>query len=141
MVLEVIQSTYPVLCTPSQKDIAFVLHKDAFYSREAYGDTLTCTIFHSVCVISPRLVLLMRNEHLPELTDAKKETVQNKKKLELQNMTRDHLARKHVMSILEDIKVFIPRYHYTRKKHGQLVFPNQDDVENDNNTFVPDHET
>jgi hypothetical protein len=66
---------YPVVCTPSQPDEEFVPSEHAYCLHEGPVYHKHYTELHIICVLTPRLVLLLRQEALPEIVEDKDEAV------------------------------------------------------------------
>lgn len=72
----VMRLKYPVVCTPSKPENEFVLSGHSYGLHEGAVLRSTWTEWHVVCVVAPRLALLMRNDVLPEVGD--KENIKEK---------------------------------------------------------------
>lgn len=62
---------YPVTCTSRKRDEEFVVTGDAFCLHEGQNDDLYTTKLHIICVVSPRLAVLMRHGILSALVHKK----------------------------------------------------------------------
>ncbi|KAF3006768.1 hypothetical protein E8E13_010097 [Curvularia kusanoi] len=113
---------YPVVCTPQNHNEEFVVTGDAYCLHEGPSDSDSAAELYTICIVAPRLAILMRDDALPELMDDQDP--------ERQEMNREMLAAQlsklrfpeNATSILETLRVVKPRSTYTTNSDGQLIF-------------------
>ena len=113
---------YPVVCTPLNQDEEFVLTGHAFCLHEGPSDDLCTTELHTVCVMAPRLAVLMRDDALPELMDDQDAARQEQNQQMLAAQVSTHRHPELATSLLETLRVVKPRSTYTQDSNGQLIY-------------------
>jgi hypothetical protein len=112
---------YPVVCTPSQPDEDFVLSEHAYCLHEGPVYHKYCTELHIICVLTPRLALLLRQEALPEIVEDKDEAVKTKKQGNLKEILKVYPNPDGARSVLDDVPFAKPRSTYIKDMEGKLV--------------------
>jgi hypothetical protein len=110
----------------------FLLTEDAFgvhegpvsYSVDASTSQQTTTAyteFHTLSVISPHIVMILRDNSLPEPLADKDNKVRDSKRELLAAVAQMHNNPDHATSMLQDLPVAKARNSYTVIKNGRLV--------------------
>jgi hypothetical protein len=127
-----IQSMYMSFATPSDTDEEFLLTSNAFgiyegpvsrsINRYTGKQTTTAyTEFHIVSVVSPRLIMILRHNLLPEPLEDKRIDKRNKKRLSLALEMQAHSDPSKATSLLQDLPVAKARKSYTEVQNGRLI--------------------
>ncbi|KAF2653856.1 hypothetical protein K491DRAFT_750516 [Lophiostoma macrostomum CBS 122681] len=105
----IMRCKYPILCTPSEDHEEFMLTEGAYSLHEGPPEPEAWVEFHVICVVSPRLTVLMRDILLPEIIEDREES----KRLSKQVAHADHLKPlsnpQDAHSIFHDLVVVKPR--------------------------------
>jgi hypothetical protein len=112
---------YPVVCTPFQPDEEFVLSEHTYCLHKGPVYQKHYTELHIICVLIPRLVLLLRQEALPEIVEDKDEAVKTKKQENLKEILKVYPNPDETRSILHDVPFAKPRSTYIKDTEGKLV--------------------
>jgi hypothetical protein len=112
---------YPVVCTPSQPDEEFILSEHAYCLHEGPVYHKHYTELHIICVLTPRLVLLLRQEALPEIVEDKDEAVKTKKQKYLNEILKVYPNPDEARSVLHEVHFTKPRSTYVKDTEGKLV--------------------
>jgi hypothetical protein len=126
-----IRSMWLSFATPSDTDEEFILTDNAFGIHEGPVDcSVDCltgkqtrtayTEFHVISVISPRLVMILRHNLLPEPLEDQRDDIRNSKKQSLAFHMQAHSNPDHATSLLEDLPVAKARNSYTVIQNGRL---------------------
>lgn len=118
----VMRLMYPVVCTPSEADEEFVLSEHAYSLHE--GPVIPGSIwteFHILCILAPRLALLLRSDLLPEVVEDRDETIKKQKEKDLHECMQKYPEPSDAKSLFHDLPVAKPRYTYTRDNNNRLV--------------------
>jgi hypothetical protein len=113
-------SMYPVTCTPRKREEEFVVTGDAFCLHEGQNDNLYTTKFHIICVVSPRLAVLMRHGILSELVH--KKTGRREHDYLSASQLSWYRTVDREKSLLGPLPVVKPRNTYMEDTNGQLVY-------------------
>ena len=126
--------------TPSDHGEEFILTDNAFSIYEGPVDYAidlftgeqaknACTEFHVLSVISPRLVMILRHNLLPEPLEDQIPGQRMYKELMLACQVAAHVDPHHVKSMLQDLPIAKARNSYTVIEDGQLALaPGADGV-------------
>jgi hypothetical protein len=101
---------YPVICTPSKPGEEFILSEHAYALHE--GPTipdLAMIEYHLVCVVAPRLALLLRSTLLPEAEEDRDEVVKKKKEKNLARCLQQFPDSSEATSMFHDLPVTKPQ--------------------------------
>jgi hypothetical protein len=101
---------YPVICTPSKPGEEFILSEHAYALHE--GPTipdLAMIEYHLVCVVAPRLALLLRSTLLPEADEDRDEVVKKKKEKNLARCLQQFPDSSEATSMFHDLPVTKPQ--------------------------------
>ncbi|KAF2133901.1 hypothetical protein P153DRAFT_281296, partial [Dothidotthia symphoricarpi CBS 119687] len=118
--------------TPSNESEEFILTGNAFGIHEGpvscsanrRTGELTITMyteFHILNVISPKLMMLLRSNLMPEPFEDKDESVRKQREAELNFHAAMHLDPEHARSLLADLPVAKARNSYTVVKKGCIL--------------------
>jgi hypothetical protein len=118
--LQNMQVMYPVTCTPRNHDEEFIVTGDAYCLHEGQNDDLYTTRLHIICIVSPRLAVLMRHEILFELVHKKTNRRQHDYLSASQLVERR--IRYDVTSLLGSLPVVKPRNTYRYDSNGRLIY-------------------
>lgn len=115
---------YPVVCVPAREDEEFVLSEHAFslYEGPNDGDGKPWTEFHTLCVVAPRVAILMRDDCLPELIDDQNKTVRQRHKEVLRDQLSQHHTPEEATSLFYDLPVYKPRSNYSKGGNGRFTY-------------------
>ncbi|KAF2204152.1 hypothetical protein GQ43DRAFT_438222 [Delitschia confertaspora ATCC 74209] len=127
-----IQTMYLALCTPSKPEDEFLLTENVFSIHEGPVSTFidrrtgeetqgAYTEFHVMSVISPRLMLLLRSNFLPQPMEDMNEDIRQMRELLLEAQMSVHNDPENAKSLLEDLPVDKARNNYTRVEQGRLL--------------------
>jgi hypothetical protein len=112
---------YPVVCTPSLLDEEFVLSEHASCLHEGPVYHRHYTELHIICVLTPCLALLLRQEALPEIVEDKDEAVKTKKQKDLNDMLKVYPDPYEAGSVLHHVPFAKPRSTYSKDAGRKLV--------------------
>ena len=126
-----IRSMYLSFATPSDAVEEFLLTENAFGIHEGPNDystnlftgeqtTTAYTEFHIISVVSPRLVMILRDNYLPEPLEDQREDIRNNKRLMLAARMQAHSQPDNANSLLEDLPIAKARNSYTVIQDGRL---------------------
>jgi hypothetical protein len=112
---------YPVVCTPSQPDEEFILLEHAYCLQEGPVYHKHYTELHIICVLTPCLALLLRQEAVPEIVEDKDEAVKTKKQKDLNDMLKVYPDPYEAGSVLHHVPFAKPRSTYFKDAGRKLV--------------------
>jgi hypothetical protein len=126
-----IRSMYLSFVTPSDADEEFLLTSNAFgihegpteYSTDPYTgkqERGVYTEFHVISVISPHLVMVLRNNLLPERIEDQRDEIRSSKRFWLALQLQAHSDPDNATSLLQDLPVTKARNSYTVIQNGRL---------------------
>ncbi|KFY32187.1 hypothetical protein V493_00439 [Pseudogymnoascus sp. VKM F-4281 (FW-2241)] len=133
-----IKSMYMALCTPSEQEDEFLLTENGYGIHEgpvsgrlnpSTGE-FTPTIYteyHVFVVISPRLMIVLRSNMLPNPTEDISQDMRESRQAMYRATIDSHDFPKEASSILEDLPISKARNSYTKFEGGQLVLLNGED--------------
>ena len=105
----IMRKMYPVICTPSNSQQEFVLSEHAYSLFEGPVTSGAWVEFHTMCILAPRVALLMRSDVLPEDMEDKDIHVKAKRQEALAQCTRPFPKPDQARSKLHDLPVSRPR--------------------------------
>lgn len=114
---------YPVTCTPCRRDEEFVVTGDAFCLPEGQNDNLYTTKLHIICIVSPRLAVLMRHALCSERVHKKTARRKHDRLAEsqlLKDRRVDNITS--ITSLLGSLPVVKPRNTYREDSNGRLIY-------------------
>lgn len=113
---------YPVLCVPQNGSEEFVLSEHAFSLSEGPddGDGKAWTEFHTVCIVSPKLAILMRDDYIPEIVDDRDDNIRAKHAQKLCGQLSAHYTPSKALSMFHNLPVYKPRVSYTKAETGYI---------------------
>ncbi|RFU78798.1 hypothetical protein TARUN_3365 [Trichoderma arundinaceum] len=125
-------ATYMTICTPKNRNLEFILSENSYNAREGpvkrFQDvetgeyTSSFAPCHEFSVISPRLMVIIRSQHLPEPTD---DSIPD----EDVRMHREIMRQSYLgsgKSILEDLPVHKAACDYRRMSINERVYDKDD---------------
>jgi len=126
------QMMYLALCTPANKDDEFLLTENAYGIYEGpssvvkdpiTGETIMTpyTEFHKFAVISPKLMMILRNFILPVAEEDLNEEVKSFRDTMFKLNANQHSRPSAVVSTLADLPITKPRNSYTKIVNGRVV--------------------
>ena len=126
-----IRSMYLSFATPSDAVEEFLLTENAFGIHEGPNDyftnpftgeqtTTAYTEFHVISVVSPRLVMILRDNCLPEPLEDQHKDIRNNKRWMLAARMQAHSQPDNAKSLLEDLPIAKARNSYTVIQDGRL---------------------
>ena len=132
LAITMIQGMYLALCTPSNPNEEFILTENSFSIYEGPVDcsvdrrTAEITVrayteFHFLGVISPTLVMVLRNYVLPEPLEDRDESVRIMKAVMLEAQMQFHSDPGNARSVLEDLPTTKARISYAQEASGRSV--------------------
>ncbi|KAF1363359.1 hypothetical protein EJ07DRAFT_152852 [Lizonia empirigonia] len=86
------------------------------------GDGKPWTEFHTLCVVAPRVAILMRDDCLPELIDDQNEMVRQRHKEVLRDQLSQHHTPEEATSLFYDLPAYKPRSNYSKGENGRFTY-------------------
>ncbi|KAJ9616680.1 hypothetical protein H2200_000399 [Cladophialophora chaetospira] len=127
------QGMYLALCTTSGPDDEFLLTENAYSIHEGPVSSLidpdtgketpmSYTEFHAFAPISPKLIMVLRSNLLPNLEEDAAARIRRQRELMFQATAATHNDPSGVRSLLQDLPVTKARNSYSRFVDGRLAY-------------------